>query len=250
MNYIIITGTSRGLGESLAEKLLRDNNHIFCISRKKNEKLLSKAKACLVPLDYFEYDLKNVGELDWLSNAIFEKIDKSAAESLCLINNAGTVTPIKPVGTISSGEIANNLSVNLLSPMILTSLFIDFSRNMNIDKRVINISSGAGKKPFFGWGCYCSAKAGLDLFTQCVGLEQQDKEYPVRIISFSPGIIDTEMQKEIRSTKEEDFIQLERFINFKKEGKLLSPDYVADKVIRLVSGKDFKQGGVADITEF
>ena len=66
-------------------------------------------------------------------------------------------------------------------------------------KRVVSISSGAGKKPYPGWGAYCTAKAGLDMLTRCVGVEQMNQPHPVEIYSIAPGVVDTDMQREIRA---------------------------------------------------
>jgi len=134
--------------------------------------------------------------------------------------------------------------------MILTSLFIKHAKDHKAEKRVINISSGAGKKPYYGWSIYCGSKAAVDLFTRCVSLEQQAREYPVKIISFAPGIVDTDMQQEIRSTAKEDFEQLERFVAFKNDGKLSKPEDVAEKVIELMFDKEFMDGGVIDISQY
>lgn len=250
MEYIIITGTSRGLGEAIARKLISPNNYLFCISRNKNNELLEAAKNSSSNLEYFEYDLCSCDGIDALADCIFRRIDKSNIDSISLINNAGTITPTKRIEKISSNEIINSLNVNLIAPILLTSLFIKHTKNFNIEKRIINISSGAAKKPYYGWSCYCSAKSGLDLFTKSIRTEQENQDYPVKIVSFIPGVMDTNMQKEIRKCQSEDFIQLERFIAFKEEGKLLSPDFVAEKITELLSSNHFGERDVYDIKEY
>jgi len=142
----------------------------------------------------------------------------------------------------------DNIQLNLMAPMILISSFITLSNSLKTDKRIINISSGAGKKPYFGWSNYCSAKAGMDMLTRCVGLEQVDKDFPVKSISFAPGIIDTEMQSEIRATNKENFKDLDRFISFKEEGKHLSPDEVSEYVLKLLE-MEYENGEVIDIKQ-
>lgn len=249
MNYIIITGASKGLGYSIAKGLISKDNHLFCISRKKNESLTNAAQANNCLLDYYEYDLTDASGLDGLMQSIFDDISIKDGDTICLINNAGIVTPIKPADKCTSEEIAKNVAVNAIAPMILTSLFAKHTRDFKIEKRVINISSGAGKKPYYGWSIYCGSKAAVDLFTRCVSLEQQAREYPVKIISFAPGIVDTDMQQEIRSAAKEDFEQLERFVAFKNDGKLSRPEDVAEKVIGLIFDEEFLDGGVIDISQ-
>ncbi|MCF6094356.1 (S)-benzoin forming benzil reductase [Microaerobacter geothermalis] len=248
MNHIIITGASRGLGEAITRKLLVPENHLFCISRKKNEELITKANKNEVSLDYYEFDLGSLENIENVMNNIFQKLDDTKVHSIALVNNAGVVKPIKPLEKCESDEIINNINVNLLAPMLLTSLFIRYTEGFKVDKRVINISSGAGKKPYYGWSCYCTSKAGLDLFTRCVGVEQQNKDYPVKILSIAPGIVDTDMQKDIRASNKEDFVDLKRFISYKEEGMLMSPEFVAEKIVRFLE-EDFEQGGVIDIRD-
>jgi benzil reductase ((S)-benzoin forming) len=197
------------------------------------------------------YDLNLIDGIELMMNQIFNKISHKEVHSIHLINNAGMLGPIKPVGSSSSEEIIKNVNVNLIAPILLTSLFISHTNKFKVDKRIINISSGAGKKPYFGWSNYCSSKAGLDLFTQCVGLEQSNSsDSPVTVISFSPGVIDTEMQVEIRNTDKDNFIDLERFISLKEDGKLQTPEFVADFVIHLLEDKELSQGQMLDIRQF
>ena len=56
MNYYIITGASRGLGRAITENLLSKDNHLFCISRRINEDIVTEAGLKDCKIDYFEYD--------------------------------------------------------------------------------------------------------------------------------------------------------------------------------------------------
>ncbi|MFZ5966861.1 MAG: (S)-benzoin forming benzil reductase [Bacillota bacterium] len=250
MNYIIITGASRGLGEAFAQNFMKSGNHIFCIARTKNIELINLAKEMNVGLDYLAYDLTQANQVHFMMKEISSKINMNEAQSLLLINNAGTVTPITTIEKCKSEEIIHNVTLNLVTPMILVSEFIKHFGQWKIEKRIINISSGAGKKPYFGWSCYCTSKAGLDMFTKCVAVEQETKEYPVKIISVAPGVIDTNMQKEIRSTAPEDFMQVERFIEMKEKGRLFAPEYVANKIINVVFNESIENGAVIDIGDY
>lgn len=249
MKVFIITGTSRGLGNSIAKKLIDKNNYLFCISRKRDDNLIIYAKEKGFNLDFIEFDLSNIYKIEKLMSTIFDKIKFLKIESISLINNAGVISPIKRIENCKDNEIINNIHVNLLAPIILTSSFIKNVKTLEGNKKIINISSGAGKKPYYGWSNYCASKAAIDLFTQCIGIEQDRSTNPVKIVSLAPFIMDTEMQEEIRKTEKEDFEQVERFIDFKKDGELLSVDFVAEKVIKLLDEEEFTQGGVIDVRD-
>lgn len=247
MRYVILTGTSRGLGEAIASQLLRKETKLICISRQNNDTLVKQASEQAIPLHFYPFDLQDVHNIDSLMENIFSTIHEKDISSIHLINNAGILAPTKPIEKAESADLITNVNVNLVAPMLLTSSFMKHTKNWQVDKRVINISSGAGQNPYFGWGAYCTTKAGLNMFTKCIGVEEADKDYSVKIISFAPGVVDTGMQAQIRQTPKEDFIQLDRFIALNDENQLLSPYYVAEAVIQLLETEDFEQGGVIRI---
>ena len=248
-NYFIITGASRGLGEALALNLLKEGNHLVCISRSSNPELIHAAKEKGVPLEYIEHDLSQPQATEELFEGIFSEINVKEVESIHMFNNAGILNPICPIEKYKAEEVSTNIEANLVGPMITTSAFIKFTTDLDIKKRIINISSGAANKAYYGWSAYCASKAGMNHFTRCVAIEQKQRPYPVVIFTFAPGVIDTQMQGEIRKSKEEDFVDLERFIAYKEDGKLLTPDFVAKKAIKLLDVDDYENGAFIDVDE-
>lgn len=248
-NYIIITGTSRGLGEAISMNLIQLGNHLFCISRSANSTLVESAKNEGVSLDYFQQDLSESNKIEELFKKIFKKIDFDAASSISLINNAGVLAPISVADKYSADAVIRNIDINLTAPILTTGLFIRYTSDLGIEKRIINISSGAANKAYHGWGPYCASKAGLNIFSKCASLEQKTRKYPVKLFSVAPGVIDTEMQAGIRNTKKDNFVDLERFIAYKEGGKLMPPDSVAKKIIKLLTIKKFESGEFIEIEE-
>ncbi|PFK34073.1 short-chain dehydrogenase [Bacillus cereus] len=249
MRYVILTGTSQGLGEAIATQLLEEDTRLICISRRQNEKLLEKAKQKGISFTFHSIDLQDVHNLETEMDTIFTSIEKETVSSIHLINNAGVLAPMKPIEKSENNLLIANVQINLIAPMLLTSSFMKHTKGWKVEKRIINISSGAGQNPYFGWGAYCTTKAGINMFTKCIATEEAGKEYPVKTIAFAPGVVDTNMQQQIRQTEKEDFTNLDRFIALKEEGKLLSPEYVAKAVVHLLETEDFKQGGVIRIDE-
>lgn len=249
MKTFIVTGASRGLGKALAKTLISKEHQVFCIARSKDRELMDYAKDQGSFLEFLEFDLADQKKLRQLMDRIFDKVDLAGSQGIALVNNAGIVAPVRRLEDCEDEEILKNLHVNLGAPLILTSAFIQKTREFTGDKKVINISSGAARKPHYGWSNYCAAKAGVNLFTQSVGLEQEESEYPVKILALAPAIMDTKMQEKIRNVSKEDFQELEKFKDYKEKGALLSPEVVAEKVKKLLLEGTFEQGGLMDVRE-
>ncbi len=248
MKYFIITGTSKGLGEALAKRLLVKGHTLFCSSRKYNTVLMDLAKEKNVPLYYYEKDLSSTEGIKEIMDEVFEKIDFKLAKNIAFINNAGVISPIKPFGKLTEEEIVQNLNINLVAPLLISNYFMSRLLDFDGDKRIINISSGAGKKPVPSWGSYCVSKAGIDMITQVIASEE--KEDGMKVISFAPGIMDTNLQVDVRSTKDTDFEMLDKFKEFKEKGMLLDADYVAEKVEMLLFTSDFEQGALKNVSDY
>lgn len=240
MKHIIITGTSRGIGESLANQFIGPSHHLICISRTANQELMARAKELNCNMDYFSYDLTDIRGLDQLCEEIFQRIDLySSGEAVYLINNAAMLTPVCPIDQLETEQIVENLHLNLLAPMVITSNFLQLTKHMNVDKRILNISSASAKYILPSQSAYSTAKAGLDSFTKCIDVEQKLATYPAKAAAVYPGMIDTSLQSEIRSVSTELFPYVNEFIQLSEEGKLQSPEYTASKLIEILVHDDF-----------
>ncbi len=230
MKCYFITGVSSGIGEALVRELLS-----------REEALLIRGCSRRHPPDhvhddrfsFYPCDLGSSTARAALGEVFFSDIP-SHATSLVLINNAGTLGDIGFVGALSNGHYENLISTNVIAPMLLSELFIKMFQEHVADKAVINISSGAAKKNYAGWAAYCASKAALDRFATVVALEQERQLSPVTVYSFAPGVVDTTMQKQIRSTSKDDFPALDRFLALHAQHSLLSPMEVAQSILQLI----------------
>jgi len=242
MNYYYITGTSRGLGKAFALHFLNaaPNNKVIGISRSQD----------IEHSNYLHYSV-DLGDAEMVR--AFHFPPHHDAKRIVLINNAGVIGMIKPIGKTSAGAIINNYTVNLISPAILLNSFMEAYAESNAEKIILNVSSGAGKRPIEGWGNYCSSKAGIDMLSKVIAEEQKTaRPYPFKILSVEPGVVDTHMQEEIRSAPPEDFKRINDFINYKIENQLAHPDIIARKYAYILDHMDkFKDVlvSVKDIAE-
>lgn len=241
----IITGGSKGLGAAIISQLLQQGAAVHCISRSESETLRQEALRAEGTLTFYAYDLADTQGLDSLLERILATTD--GADSITLINNAGMLEPMTSIGRANGDDLQRSLQVNLIAPALLTNSFIRHTQAWPMVKRVVGISSGAGKKPYPGWGAYCTAKAGLDMLTRCVGVEQEEQPHPVEIYSIAPGVVDTDMQREIRAASEVDFPQVSRFVQLKDQGDLQSPEATAKQLLDLLQTNSFAQGEIADL---
>lgn len=101
--------------------------------------------------------------------------------------------------------------------------------NAGIKTTVVNISSGAGKSAIHGWAAYCASKAAVDLMSETIHLEQFENPN-FNIYAVAPGVVDTEMQGQIRAAEEGDFPRIEYFRDLKSNNELASPTLVAQKI--------------------
>ncbi|HKJ06667.1 MAG TPA: SDR family NAD(P)-dependent oxidoreductase [Flavobacteriaceae bacterium] len=236
---LIITGGNKGLGLGLSKFYNNKGYHIISISRDMN------GDATFI--DHYPCDLSKHETIKPVLNHIFSHIDKELISEITLINNAGYLGEINTLDKLEPAEVAYPIQLNLIAPLVLTSTFIDLTRDWNCKKQIFNISSGAAVNAYESWAMYCSSKAGLDMMTKVVAKEQDNIENGVSIASIYPGIVDTNMQNSIRSTSDENFKHKDKFVSFYEEGKLYSPEFVAEKIYKLDTSGKLPNGTIIDI---
>ncbi|RYF39997.1 MAG: SDR family NAD(P)-dependent oxidoreductase [Cytophagaceae bacterium] len=129
------------------------------------------------------------------------------------------MAPTVPFGGMEGAQISRAIELNVTAPLRLMNIIVTVYKDKPI--RIVNVSSGAAKKPYQGWAVYCSSKAALAMASRVLAEEMEAAGSDVRVISYSPGPIDTPMQAEIRKKKPEDFPQVERFIKLFNDGALV-----------------------------
>lgn len=218
---IVVTGTSRGIGKSIVENILKlePNAHVIGIARTSED--LEKLK--IKYGEHFSYvhgditDEANQDKLLKLALKGHNKIDS-------IIANAGVLAPVANVSHFNAKEWKSHFDVNFFSIVSLTSKALPWIEKAN--GSIIFVSSGASVKPYYGWSCYCAAKAAINSYAMSIASE--DKE--VRTIAVAPGVVDTQMQVDIRDKfgpKGMTPDSLKRFTDLKDDNQLLPPEVPA-----------------------
>ncbi|MEC0257286.1 SDR family NAD(P)-dependent oxidoreductase [Paenibacillus lautus] len=242
-SHFVITGTSKGIGEQLAYMLLEKGHIVHGIARGTPERLGTHSN-----YRHHKYNLNDTLGLEELIDHIFEELDPDHADMICLINNASMLEPLKAIELCDATDIHMNVQISLIAPMILTSCFIKKTEKLSIRKKIINISSGSGTYPAPTMSVYCTAKAGINMFTQSVGAEQKNRQNPVEIIAVNPGMVDTEMQRVARGKNEQEFEMAKAFAHAFESGQLLSTEVIGMHLLHIID-KDFEPGSIVNYDE-
>ena len=215
----LITGTGSGIGKALAELLLSAKYIVFGYSRTNQ---IKHNNFTFTPID-----LRNLKEVQKIK---FPKVEVAA--EVLLVNNAATIGSILPLNKKSTTDIINEYNLNLITPTLLSNLFINtYSKNQKI---LINIGSGAATYPIASWSSYCATKSGLDMLTEVI---EKEKHKNLKVFSIHPGVVDTNMQQKIRESDAKYFSLLDKFTAYYNNGELNSADNVAQKIYRIIAKK-------------
>ena len=230
MHAAIVTGVSRGLGASLAAALLEHGFTVLGIGRGAGPALAGPR------FRLARFDLADAASLDATLAPEFAALAAAKPASVCLLNNAATAGPVGTLGKLASVDAVGALVVNLAAVVALANLFCRIFVDTAQPRRIINVSSGAAQTALAGESLYCVAKAGMEMLTRALAIEQTAPTF--RAISLRPGIIDTDMQQFVRSQSREALPCVDMFREFHSQGRLVPPDVVAAKIVdKLVLGE-------------
>ena len=249
----VLTGASRGMGAAMAEQLLQPGRALLCISRREHPLLAVQAAAAGTTLTQWTLDLAEPVPAAARLEAWLQAFDGETFDSATLINNAAALTRIGPLEVADAAELSCALRVGLEAPLLLTAAFLGATQAWRARRvgqcKVLNISSGLGRFAMASQASYCAVKAGLDHFSRSVALDQAAAKHPVRIVSLAPGVIDTDMQVQLRSGDPASFPDHARFMQLKAAGQLDTPAAAAAKVLAFLERADFGDKPVADVRD-
>ena len=243
----ILTGASRGLGHAMARQLLAGGHALLTLSRNPDLTLGDHAKAHRANLEQWAIDLGQVHEAVERFEIWLAQVEPGGLERVALINNAALLPTVVPLAELDGAELAKTIRVGLEAPMALTGAFLRVTEHWPCDRRVLNVSSGLGRRPMASQAAYCAVKAGMDHFTRCVALEEGLREHGARVCSLAPGVIDTDMQVHLRESNPQTFPDLSAFKLLKEHGALSTPEQAAAKVLARLMRDDFGAEPVADV---
>lgn len=196
----VITGATRGLGKILADYFWRSGAHIILVAR-------DQAKLNSVINHLGDKTSKNQTALAFtLDLAQASHVEKFAAELVqaykvnILVNNAALQGPIGPVWENDQQKWQETLQVNLLSPITLCRAVMPSMIKHQAGK-IINLSGGGAAAARENFSAYAVSKAGLVRFSET--LAEEVKPWNVSVNCLAPGLMNTDMVKEMLAAGEE-----------------------------------------------
>lgn len=233
MHVYIVTGSSRGLGAALVQQFTQPGNTVIGIARRSNPALQAEQWT----LDLAD-PLPAAERLEtWLRA-------NQGWESATLVNNAALISEPGPLAASDLAALSDALRVGLEAPTLLSRAFLAGTAGVP-QRRILNISSGLGRRAMAGAAAYCAVKAGLDHLSRTLALEEPE----VGIVSLAPGVIDTDMQIQLRGADPAQFPEQARFQGLKDGGQLQMADTTAAAIVRFLLQADFGKTVVADIRD-
>jgi 3-oxoacyl-[acyl-carrier protein] reductase len=200
---VIVTGTSRGLGLGIAQRLTAVGYSVIAVARRQGEQLASVMR----DVDYqrtgsLHFRPFDLGNLSGISDFVRELRNEFGA-IYGLINNAGLGTS-GILATMPNAQILRVVQLNTVSPLILTKYVVRSMMSQG-DGRIVNIASILVSTGYNGLSVYGATKASLVGFTR--SLAREIGPLGITVNAVAPGFIETEMTQGLGDRAREQIVQ-------------------------------------------
>lgn len=224
---ILITGASSGIGAACVQEASRLNLNVIATARSKSK------------LELLERQFKNVQIIvadiatETGRNIIVDSINQPID---FLLHNAAILDQPQEFSDISLSDFRNNIVTNVEPILFLTQKLIPYFKAANQTGRILSVSSGAAKYAIAGMANYCVSKSAALMANQVLKAEMPKNGVVVN--DYFPGVVDTGMQKTLRSSNNDVFPHSDDFKELKKMGKLANPSQVAQSILNIFTQTD------------
>ncbi|XP_059214506.1 sepiapterin reductase a [Centropristis striata] len=250
----IITGASRGFGRTVAREMSRvvQPGSALVLAARSGDDLralqaeLAGSEAAPAGL-VVECVVANVGETEGLESIIRAARDAFSQEMdhIILVNNAATLGDVSRYfnSFTDMAEVDSYLSLNVSSSLCLTARVLQaFPQRTGLRRTVVNVTSLCALEPFCSWVLYCTGKAAREMMFRVLAKEEPD----LRVLSYSPGPLDTAMQVVARSETAHPNLR-KTFSDMFAQGKLLTCEASCSKMMKLLLEDSFTSGAHIDV---
>lgn len=229
----LVTGASRGIGKACALELAKAGYDIavnFAGNEEAANKTVEEIKALGVDAAAFKFDVSNQEAAAKGVESVLEKFGRIDI----LVNNAG-ITRDGLFMRMSAENWDAVINTNLSSAFYVSQPVVKVMMKQR-SGAIINMSSVVGVSGNAGQANYSAAKAGLIGLTKTLAKELGSRG--IRVNAIAPGFINTDMTKDLDTSKFTDFIPLKR---------LGEPEDIAKAVKFLAADSDYITGQVLEV---
>ena len=222
----LVTGASRGIGESIARCLAAHGAHVI-VSSRKADGCEAVTKSIIADGGKAESLPCHIGELDQIGK-LYDEIEKRHKRLDILVNNAATNPHFGPIWETDPGAFQKTVDVNIRGYYFMSSRAVKLMMNQG-GGSIVNVSSVNGVLPGSLQGIYSITKAAIISMTKAFAKECGPKE--IRVNALLPGITDTKFA----ATLVKNDAILPKMLEHVPMNRVAQPDEMAGAVLYLVS---------------
>lgn len=219
---ILITGASSGIGAACVKQASAMNVQVIATARNKSK--LQLLQQVNYNVQIIVADIATDTGRNIIVDAIKQPVD-------FLLHNAAILDPPQTMADINLSDFRNNIVTNVEPIIFLTQKLIPKLTITKNSARILSVSSGAAKEAISGIGNYCISKAAALMANKVLKVELQ--KHAILVNDYFPGVVDTNMQKTLRSAKASNFPYALEFKGLKLSGRLSDPVNVAKNIIAI-----------------
>jgi NAD(P)-dependent dehydrogenase (short-subunit alcohol dehydrogenase family) len=178
--FVVVTGTSTGIGTATALHLVDNGFHVFAGVRRKEdgEALRGQAPERLTPL---MIDVTDEATISAAAAAVCDVVGERGLAGL--VNNAGIGVPA-PIEFQPMADVRRQLEVNLFGPVAMIQAFMPLVRRGG--GRIVNVGSIGGMLVLPINGAYSASKFGMRAISDALRLELRQWKIHVSLIEVAP----------------------------------------------------------------
>jgi 3-oxoacyl-[acyl-carrier protein] reductase len=189
----IVTGGSRGIGREIVMMLAAEGADVtffYLENREAAEALLKECAASGFNVTALQVDVRNAEDCGRAVESVLDRTDRIDV----LVNNAGVIRD-NLLPAFTEDEIADVFATNVLGVFHITGAVAPAMMRQR-SGAIINISSVSGDKGGKGQTNYAASKGAVNALTRALAVELAPRK--IRVNAVAPGLIDTEMSREVR----------------------------------------------------
>jgi benzil reductase ((S)-benzoin forming) len=225
----IVTGTSSGIGEKVAQQLLERDWEVIGIAR----------RAAAIKTRGYTHCSMDLGDVHGLTASLDKQIASRARDRdltrIALVNNAADVALLGQVDQLDPAGMLQAYAINTVAPVLLIGWLLRTAAP-RIPARIVNVSSGAGVEPFPGLGAYGATKAALRLAGMVLAAELDMRgaagtPRDATVWSYEPGVVATPMQDAVRGATADTVPIVQVFHDLAAHGQLRPAEAPAAEIV-------------------